>query len=205
MSPAVVGRRERKKAATKELLRANALSLFADKGFDGTTILDITEASDVSQRTFFLHFDSKEDVLLAYSADRLALFGQLLAEQPVEIDPLTAVRTALLSLAEDTGVDRDELMLRSRLMTESPSVLARNLEQLNRFEQAVASDVALRTGLDPRKDPYPALFGACTMGVLRVAVTAWCEQGGQSHIEDLITQSLHQLSIGLATPLAEIA
>ena len=53
------GRRERKRRQTRERIESVALSLFLERGFDGTTIEDITEAADVSKRSFFDYFPSK--------------------------------------------------------------------------------------------------------------------------------------------------
>ncbi len=97
-----LGRRERKKLETRRSLRDNALRLFAEQGFDRTTIEDITEAADVAQRTFFLHFASKEDVLLADARERGAAFEAALAAQPADASPLASVRGALHALMGGT-------------------------------------------------------------------------------------------------------
>ncbi|MEE9270650.1 MAG: TetR/AcrR family transcriptional regulator [Candidatus Krumholzibacteria bacterium] len=59
-------RRERKKAILRERLFDTAMDLFETQGYDGTTVIEITERADVAKGTFFNYFPSKESVLLAY-------------------------------------------------------------------------------------------------------------------------------------------
>jgi AcrR family transcriptional regulator len=58
-----LSRRERKKLETRQSLRESALVLFHEKGFDGTTVEEITERADVAKGTFFNYFSSKEVLL----------------------------------------------------------------------------------------------------------------------------------------------
>ncbi len=194
-----LGRRERKKLETRRSLRDSALRLFAEQGFDRTTIEDITEAADVAQRTFFLHFASKEDVLLADAQERGAAFAAALADQPADASPTQAARGALHALMGG-AVDHEELMLRARLMEEAPSVLARNLEQYTAFEDLISRDAAARLGQDPYRDTYPVLLGATTMTALRVAISVWYRQGGRGDLSRIVDAALSQLERGLAIP-----
>ena len=197
--PTVVGRRERKKRETRRSLRDNALRLFAEHGFDRTTVEEITEAADVAPRTFFLHFASKEDVLLADVQERSAAFEAALAAQPADLAPLAAVRGALHALLGGDEIDHEELMLRARLMEEAPSVLARNLEQYTRFEDLISQDAARRTGLDARTDEFPALLGACVMTAVRVAISLWYRRGGGEPLEQLVASTLDLVGSGLGS------
>lgn len=98
--PEETGLRERKKEQTRRSLREAAARLFAANGFGGTTIGDIAAAVNVSERTFFRYFDSKEALLLPDSAELFAFIEAQLAARPAGEDPLTAVSEALLAAAQ---------------------------------------------------------------------------------------------------------
>src|SRR5581483_8318549 len=63
-APAKPGLRERKKQQTRERIARVALHLFAERGYDQTTLADIAEAAEVAPRTIFAYFENKEDILL---------------------------------------------------------------------------------------------------------------------------------------------
>ncbi|HEV8683242.1 MAG TPA: TetR family transcriptional regulator, partial [Actinomycetota bacterium] len=98
MGPGTVGLRERKKLRTRAQLTDAALRLFTERGFDGTTIDDIVEAVEVSPRTFFRYFDSKEDVVIGFFDDMGEELRAMLAARPQREPPFTAVRRSLGSL-----------------------------------------------------------------------------------------------------------
>src|SRR5882672_11992034 len=71
-NPPVASRRERRSAETRERLFRSALQLFAQKGFEETTVEDITEAADVGKGTFFNYFPSKDHILIAFGEMQLS-------------------------------------------------------------------------------------------------------------------------------------
>src|SRR5918992_4346071 len=95
-----VGLRERKKLRTRAQLTDAAFRLFTERGFDGTTIEDIVEEVEVSPRTFFRYFDSKEDVVIGFFDELGKGLRAMLAARPAEEPPFTAVRRALGSLVK---------------------------------------------------------------------------------------------------------
>src|SRR5689334_21608840 len=140
-------RRERKKLRTRQALRREALRLFGERGFDATTIADITEAADVAPRTFFLHFATKEDVLLGDARAGVAAFADLLRARPVDQDAFTAVRDCVVALLAVDDTPLEETRLQARLMIEAPSLVGRVYEHYVGFEDTIARAVAERYGL----------------------------------------------------------
>src|SRR6266480_4318131 len=95
-----MGLRERKKLRTREQLTDAAFRLFTERGFDATTIEDIVEQVEVSPRTFFRYFDSKEDVVIGFFDDMGLELRAMLEARPAEEPPFTAARNALGSLVD---------------------------------------------------------------------------------------------------------
>jgi len=197
---APVSRRERKKQQTRQTLRREALRLFGERGFDATTIQDITDAADVAPRTFFLHFASKEDVLLGDARDRVAAFEETLRSRPAHEDGFTAVRASVVALlaADDTPVEQTRLQV--RLMIDAPSLVGRVYEHYVEFEEIIARAVAERYDLDIDRDAYPRLLSACAMTAVRVAMVLWHERGEQESLADVAAELFTVLGSGLATP-----
>jgi len=74
-TPMALGRRERKRLETRNVLAAVALELFAERGFDAVTVNDIADRADVDPSTFFRHFGSKEAVIFSDRGDRTGRLG----------------------------------------------------------------------------------------------------------------------------------
>ena len=120
----VPGRRERKKRQTRDDLMEHAARLFAANGFDETTTEDIAEAADLSQRTFFRHFPSKEAVLYGDMDDLRLRVSQALLDRPDDEPPIQSVRQAIMTLADDYESERDHRFLQAKLAAAYPSVSA---------------------------------------------------------------------------------
>ena len=94
------GRRDRKKTETRTALREAAQRLFAERGFDATTVEEITDAVDVSRRTFFRYFGSKEDLLRLDAADLLPEMLETLRARPADEPPLRSVLATLRTVMD---------------------------------------------------------------------------------------------------------
>src|SRR5690242_4574375 len=132
------GLRERKKAQTREALCDAALELFNRDGFEQTTVEDIAEACDVSPRTFFRYFRTKEDALFAESDERCGRLLTTLRAEPLDAPPLQAVLAGSLEVAEDYRDERVRLIARRRVLWSTTHLRASSAERQRCWEDAEA-------------------------------------------------------------------
>lgn len=191
------GLRERKKQRTRAELMDAALRLFSEHGFDRVTIDDIADEVEVSPRTFFRYFASKEEVVFADTDDYLETLRAILRERPADEAPLVAVRTAIFGLVRHHESDRDSIFRRVRIAAETPSLQAHGLQRQAQWSEAIAGSLYERLGLDPASDLRPRLIASCAVAALRVAVEAWVADGGDKALPDLISDALGFVTQGL--------
>ena len=178
--------REQKKALTRDALVAAAWALFSRQGFEATTVDDIAQRADVSRRTFFRYFETKEAVFFADDEARFARFERELAERSKDETAFAAVRRLLLELAGELMLDRKRARLHHRLLASSKSLSAHDLELDMRWEAAIAEALAK----DPRSAAaalLPAPLGAkmmagAIMGVVRAGLRDWFEGGARGDL-----------------------
>ena len=193
----VEGLRERHRKRTAADLEAAALDLFSEKGFDAVTIDDIAAAADVSRRTFFRYFASKEDVILSDHPKRLDELEAALDRRPADEPALTALRHAIMSMAGAYEDEREHMVRRFSLMTTTPALEARSLCLQRNWETAVTEMLAARMGVDPAKDLRPGVVAATTMAAMRVATANWLAGGGQGDLPVIVAEALDLLDGGL--------
>jgi AcrR family transcriptional regulator len=134
------GLRERKKQRTRETIARAAHELFAERGYHATTLPEIAEAADVSTRTIFAYFPSKEDILFSDFAVMKEALAQALAERPVGQDALETVRQFILSLH---GAEKSDLDDGLRLCVENDETLRNHLRaRIAQLEELIAPAIA---------------------------------------------------------------
>ncbi|MGH2545692.1 MAG: TetR family transcriptional regulator [Actinomycetota bacterium] len=204
MNGEAVGLRERKKLRTRAQLTDAALRLFTERGFDETTIEAIVGEVEVSPRTFFRYFDSKEDVVIGFFDDMGLELRAMLAARPEEEPPFTAARNALGSLIELYTADVERVLAAKRLAQDTPAIRARLLDKHARWENGMSEELAERLGVDPDRDPRPRLIAAVALAAFSTAITRWVASGGRENLPVLVDQSLEAVAGGLdrVSPIA---
>ncbi|MGI5417357.1 TetR family transcriptional regulator [Actinomadura luteofluorescens] len=169
------GLRERKKMRTRQAIATAALRLFAERGYEETTIADIAAAADVSPRTFFSYFPSKEDVIFAEIDDRLAEVAERLRRTPGE-SPMETIRRSIVAVLEAIAAEhRDYGPVQIALILERPALRARALQRMTDAQDAIE---ALLRELCPGISEIDAVAAAgIAVGGMQ-AVVAHCRREG---------------------------
>lgn len=106
MTEANAGRRERKKARTRQAIADAALDLFLARGFDQVTIKDVAEAADVSMSGLFKHFPTKESLVFDQDDDVRADIVSAVRDRPPGTSALEGLRAWLLRRTSCASPDR---------------------------------------------------------------------------------------------------
>lgn len=143
------GLRERKKRATRDAIAATARRLFAARGFDAVTVAEIAVAADVSEKTVFNHFATKDDLVFAGGEARLAQLQAAIAQRPPGtsvLDVFRASSEAMLDVVA-AGETEDSLVV-PRIVRDSPALQERLAAGWAREADALVAAVAEATGAD---------------------------------------------------------
>lgn len=168
------GLRSRKRRETRERISAAALNLFLEKGFEATTVDEIAARADVSKRSFFDYFPSKEELISAWQDEfGLALAAAIAARPPGETMTRTVEEALTRELVEKFT---PRSMAIGRLIRETPTLRAREHTKYARLEQRLCEALALRYGDACRQKAR--LLAMIAIGGMRVAGEAWQEAGG---------------------------
>jgi AcrR family transcriptional regulator len=193
----MTGRAGRPKASSRETLAEAACELFLERGYDATSIADITQRAGVSRSSFFNYFTSKSDVLWSGMDERIGSAVAALQAFGPNADG-ASVREALIRIVRDFAPDPLALALRNADAMGLEQELLGDTGLRQARLAAVISDAAVSTGIDlVRSDILGAAYAAAVMTSLRV----WAEQGaGRGTPEALLQEAfgaVHRLPWGV--------
>lgn len=166
-----LGLRERKKEQTRRAIGEAAGRLFAERGFDAVTVAEVARAVDVSEKTVFNYFPSKEDLFY----DRMEVFETALIEAVRTRRPEDSVLSAFRGFVLDRSKgladeERAEVIARAaRLIAGSPALMAREREIVSRSTRALADLIAEEGGAGTAA-VEPWVVANALMGVQRALV-----------------------------------
>ena len=170
-------------------LQQAAFALYAERGYENTTVAEIAERAGLTRRTFFRYFADKREVLFWGSRALEELFVTEVGAALEGASPLEAVAAALDAVAESFE-DRRELAARRRqIIAATPELQERELIKLASLARAVA-EALHRRGVG---DPAAILTAEAAITVFRVAFDRWVDEGNRQPFRRLVRESLDEL------------
>jgi AcrR family transcriptional regulator len=188
--------RLRKRIRTKQMVQREALALFADKGYDQTTVDDIAHAATMSPRTFFRYFPTKEDVVLWDEYDERPL-QDVWRARPGE-DPFAQLILWVREVIADIYHKDPELLLaRIKLSFTVPEIRARFLDEQMTTVGPYLDQLADAIGA-PRDDLRLPVTMAALFSAMLVAIERWQRHDGRDDLLRLFDDAVAALAGGAA-------
>ena len=167
------GLRERKRRQTRDRIAHAARGLFLSRGFEATTIDDIAAEADISKRSFFDYFPSKEDVIAAWQDEYGGRLAEALLARPRSESMVRAVREALLTSVASSATP--ESIALDALVRDTPALLARHHVKYARLEARLVEALVVRHGEQERL--RAALLAMVVIGGMRIGSQRWYDAG----------------------------
>ncbi|MDR8411446.1 TetR family transcriptional regulator [Nonomuraea sp. 3-1Str] len=196
--------RERKKLRTRRALAETALRLFTERGYDATTLDDLCDAVEVSRRTFFRNYRSKEDVALAADSDLWSAYLDYVAAREMDGPLIEALRAALDVTLSAMDADWDRRFLTARQLSEAvPALQAHSLGYCQDTTRALVEVVSGRseTGVDEWE---VRLAVEIFVAAWRTACLRWTAHGGHGG-RDTLTKMVEETFAEIPAALTSTA
>ena len=180
------GLRERKRQQTRERLTRMAMALFRERGFEATTLDDIAAAAEVSRRSFFHYFASKEDVVFAWHEEITAALIAAVAARPRDESMLAAAENAISAMARQ--LEPDEAIAMACLKRDNPALQARDQVKYEKLERALSDALAKRAGHKAEK-LQARLVAMIATGAMRIGGELWTAEGARERPEAMVKRT----------------
>jgi AcrR family transcriptional regulator len=164
------GLRERKKQKTRDTIVKVALELFAERGYQETTIAEIADAAEVSPRTIFAYFPSKADILFYDQPEMQQRLAQVFRDRPEGATALDVLRDFIAGTLSPASEEEHNVALRRRTVIAANETLRLNERaRFAPFEQLMAEAIAddLHAGSDDIRPRMIAAALATALSAIR--------------------------------------
>ncbi|AUX29335.1 MULTISPECIES: TetR family transcriptional regulator [Sorangium] len=189
------GLRERKKERTRAQIIETAIDLFLKHGYEQTTLDEVLGAVEISRRTFFRYFESKEDLLIAWMDQLIEVACASIRARPRSEAPVVATRNAIrdtVGRLYEGNVPR--FVAVQQFVAKTPAIRARQSERLGHCAEAICEPLAARMGLDPQRDLAPRVLASCAIAIMQCAIDAWLARGATEDLLELVDEGFRALA-----------
>jgi len=170
-------------------LAKSAMALYAEQGFDQTTVAEIAARAGLTERTFFRHFTDKREVLF-YGMEMLRdLLVRAVADAPASATAMDAVSAAFEAAGAMLQEDPDRVRLRDAIVSANAELRERELIKLAALASAVAGALSERGFAEPAA----SLAAETGVAVFKIAFARWVSEPGQPDLPAIIRESAREL------------
>lgn len=180
---------------SRDQLEQVALALFAQHGFEATTVDDVAAAAGIGRRTFFRYYASKNDVVWGDFDAGLAQMRRLLAATADDVPLMESLRIAVLAFNRLDPAVEPWHRQRMELILHVPALQAHSTLRYAAWREVVAEHAARRLGLPPGA-LRPRLVGHTLLGASVAAYEQWLLEPG-SDLAALLDEAVRTLTTGL--------
>jgi AcrR family transcriptional regulator len=166
-----------------------ALALYAEQGFDQTTVAEIARLAGLTERTFFRHFTDKREVLFYGTEMARDLLTRAVAGVAPSATPMDAVGAALQVAGAALQENPERVRLRDAVISANADLRERELIKLAAFSSAMAG--ALRDRGIP--EPTASLAAETGIAVFKTAFARWISEPGQPDLPGILRESMEEL------------
>ena len=189
--------KDRRRTKLAAQIERTALSLFVKRGISAVTIDEIADAADISRRTFFRYFASKEDLLLGDRQRYHDSIARVVAKEEPSQSAVRMLRDILVDMSREVEAEADTARLRLELFRKYPDEMSGAFEQQRAWNSTFMAMVAQRMGLHNSRDMRPALIVRVMMSAANVALHSWFTNGAEQPLHELVESALDQTIAGL--------
>jgi TetR/AcrR family transcriptional regulator, regulator of mycofactocin system len=189
-------RRGRPPSTSRRELRLIALRLFAERGFEPTTIEHIAAEAGVSERTFFRYFTTKASVLWAEFETEVETIRTHLAAVPADVPMMEAIRGTVVAANHYHADDVPEMRLRMHLIATEPALSFSAAEHYEAWERAISEFAGQRLG-QPPDSLFPLTVGRAALAACRAAYDRWSARADDD-LTTYLDAALTALAAGFA-------
>ncbi|MCP2163452.1 TetR/AcrR family transcriptional regulator [Goodfellowiella coeruleoviolacea] len=188
-----LGLRERKKLQTWRTIRAAALRLFNERGFEAVSVDDVAAAANVSRSTLFNYFSSKEALVFDPDPQETQAWRELMRDRPADEPLWTSLQEILIGYL---SLMADRMAIQKRLKATSPTLAQSAHDSADRFNAELSDWVAARTP-EARRVRATLLVNSAR-AVLVTAYAAWSPDEGFDRFLRLVRDCFAQAGRGFA-------
>lgn len=174
---------------SRSRLEQAALELYGERGFDNTTVAEISERAGLTERTFFRHYADKREVLFSGASRLQDALVSTVAEAPDSLAPIDAVAAGLEAAGALLPDSPEFSRQRQAIISANAELQERELSKFASMSAALADTLRDR-GVG---DPAASLLAEMGMTVFRVAFERWIDDANERSFPQLVRESIEQL------------